>query len=146
MLVVKFFSFFVLHCLFVLYAPRVVPTTKRPQSLHGQFLFQNLSLTACSAWTSTKTSLSAFLPLVPSPPLLTPFSLSQILSSKSNLNPKLVWERHWWMEAAYERDEDSKKKNLKRERYEENDDEAREILYICYYFLWILQIINAVNH
>ena len=39
------------------------------------------------------------------------------------------------MEAAYERDEDSKKKKLKRERYEENDDEAREILYICYYFL-----------
>ena len=33
------------------------------------------------------------------------------------------------MEAAYERDEDSRKK-FKRERYEENDDEAREILYI----------------
>ena len=41
------------------------------------------------------------------------------------------------MEAAYERDEDSRKK-FKRERYEENDDEAIEIflyIYICYYFL-----------
>ena len=141
MLVVKFFSFFVLHCLSVLCAPRVVPTTKRPQSLHGQFLFQNLSLTACSAWTSKKTSLSAFLPLVPSPPLLTPISPSQILSSKSDLNPKLVWERRWGMEAAYERDEDSRKK-FKRERYEENDDEAIEIFLYIYMLLFFMNTTN----
>ena len=44
------------------------------------------------------------------------------------------------MEAAYERDEDSRKK-FKRERYEENDDEAIEIFYI-YMLLFFMNTTN----
>ena len=45
------------------------------------------------------------------------------------------------MEAAYERDEDSRKK-FKRERYEENDDEAIEIFLYIYMLLFFMNTTN----
>ena len=75
---------------------------------------------ACSAWASTKTSLLAFSPFVQSPLFLTPFSRSQILSSKLEL-----------MEAAYE----IKIQKKLKERDEEKDNEVGEIFLYIYLLL-----------